>query len=34
MRVLKEFFDNNIDQLLDNLKITDKIYIKGLEKFQ
>lgn len=34
LKVLKKFFSNQIDQLIDNLIITDKIQIKGLEQFE
>lgn len=34
LKVLKKFFSNQIERLIDSLKITDKIYIKGLEKYQ
>ncbi|KRX07287.1 hypothetical protein PPERSA_06902 [Pseudocohnilembus persalinus] len=34
MKVVQQFFDGSVERLIDNLKITDKIYIKGLEKYQ
>ncbi|KAL4466041.1 hypothetical protein ABPG74_004278 [Tetrahymena malaccensis] len=34
LKVLNKFFHNNLEELVSNLKITDKIYIKGLEKYQ
>lgn len=33
LKILKKFFNNTISNLIDNLKITDKIYIKGLEQY-
>ena len=34
LKILNRFFNNSIDALLNNIKIVDKIYIKGLEKYQ
>ncbi len=34
LKIINSYFNNDVDKLIDALKITDKIFIKGLEKFQ
>ena len=32
--IMKELFENDLSLLLENLKVDEKLHIKGLEKFE